>query len=87
MLQEGRVGLFKTLLTIAINRISFTALHLAALHGHENVIDYLLREDVTFVEDALGLSPLDYAKKGKNLAIVKKLENKTLTSNGNSDDA
>lgn len=59
-----------------------SALHVAALHGHEDVVDYLIREEVTFIEDALGLTPLDYAKKGKNPAIIKKLEGMTLTSNG-----
>lgn len=85
---SGRTGrILQNPSTFKINHILSTALHLAALHGHENVVDYLLREEVAFVEDALGLSPLDYAKKSKNLAIVKKLENKTLTSNGNSDEA
>lgn len=85
MLREELVRLFNKLPLFKINFISSAALHLAALHGHEKVIDYLLDDQVTFIEDALGLTPLDYAKKGKNLAIMKKLEGMTLTPNGNSD--
>ncbi|CRK88968.1 CLUMA_CG002603, isoform A [Clunio marinus] len=62
-----------------------TALHLAALHGHVNVIDYLLNHEVEFTNDLLGLTPLDYAKKGNNLSIITKLESKIPHLNGNSD--
>lgn len=53
-----------------------TALHLAAIHGHLNVVDYLLGHEVEFLHDLLGLTPLDYAKKAVNngLIICSKLE-------------
>lgn len=64
-----------------------TALHLAALHGHLNAIDYLLGHDVEFLHDLLGLTPLDYARKAINnsLVIVSKLEERIAKLNGNSD--
>lgn len=64
-----------------------SALHMAALHGHVNVVDYLLAQDVEFSVDMMGLSPLDYAKKAINnsLTIITKLEGKSHKINGNSD--
>ena len=61
------------------------ALHLAALHNQTNVVDYLLAQEVDVFTDLLGLSPLDYAKKGNNSAIITKLEGKTKELSGNSD--
>lgn len=49
---------------------------MAALHGHGSTIEYLLSHDVDFETDMLGLTPLDYSRKGKNLAIISKLEAK-----------
>lgn len=51
-----------------------TALHIAALHGHEDIIQYLL----PYVEDRnetdlLGLTALDYAKRASHEGIVKLL--------------
>lgn len=64
-----------------------SALHLAALHGHVNVVDYLLGHDVEFCVDMLGLTPLDYAIKAINnsITIIGKLEAKSMKFNGNSD--
>lgn len=64
-----------------------TALHMAALHGHVNVVDYLLDHKVDFCTDMLGLSVFDYAKKAINnsLTILKKLEEKRMKINGHSD--
>lgn len=59
-----------------------TALHLAALHGHVNAVDYLLGNEVEIYNDMLDLSPLDYAKKGQNQNIVSKLQ--SLKANGSS---
>lgn len=69
-----------------ISNFPSTALHLAALHGHAEAVDYLLHEDVEFLQDQLGLTPLDYAKRGKNLSIISKLETKVPSDlNGHSD--
>lgn len=64
-----------------------SALHLAALHGHIHVVDYLLNHDIEWLQDLLGLTPLDYAKKAVNnsLVIVEKLESRLAKLNGNSD--
>lgn len=64
-----------------------TALHLAALHGHMNVVDYLLKEEVEYRHDMMGLTPLDYARKAINnsAAIIEKLQEKFHKINGNSD--
>lgn len=79
-----RVSLLFILLKI--NLIVSPALHLAALHGHAEAVDYLLHEEVDFMYDQLGLSPLDYAKRGKNLSIITRLESKIPSSlNGHSD--
>lgn len=60
-------------------------MHLAALHNQIFVIDYLLAQDADIFTDLLGLSPLDYAKRGNHSAIITKLEGKTSGLNGNSD--
>ncbi|XP_070508954.1 L-asparaginase isoform X1 [Chironomus tepperi] len=64
-----------------------TALHLAALHGHVNVVDYLLKEEVEYRHDMMGLTPLDYAKKAINnsATIIAKIQEKFHKINGNSD--
>lgn len=64
-----------------------TALHMAALHGHIQVVDYLLGHDIEWLHDLLGLNPLDYARKAINnsLVIVGKLESRLAKLNGNSD--
>ncbi|KAG5669594.1 hypothetical protein PVAND_017481 [Polypedilum vanderplanki] len=64
-----------------------SALHMAALHGHIGVVEYLLKQDVEFSVDMLGLSPLDYAEKAINnkFMIIQLLEGKSLKINGNSD--
>jgi lysophospholipase len=64
-----------------------SALHMAALHGHVGVVDYLLGQDVEWSLDMLGLSPMDYAKKAINngMVIVKKLEGMDSKINGHSD--
>lgn len=63
----------------------FLALHMAALHNQVNVIDYLLKEEVEFVPDMLGLTPLDYAKRVNNSEIINRLQGKASGLNGNSD--
>lgn len=80
---SGRTGDSDLIFLVIILHIFSIALHLAALHGHAHVVDYLLDQEMEFVEDFLGLTPLDYAKRGKNLSIISKLEEKQL--NGNSD--
>lgn len=64
-----------------------SSLHLAALHGHIAVVDYLLSHDVEWLHDQLGLTPLDYARKAINnsLVIISKLEARVSKLNGNSD--
>lgn len=64
-----------------------TALHMAALHGHIHVVDYLFGHDIEWLHDLLGLTPLDYAKKAVNnsIVIVGKLEQRIAKLNGNSD--
>lgn len=48
-----------------------TALHVASLHGHLELVKYLLKHRVEKDEvDALGLSPLDYATRGGHTEIV-----------------
>ena len=48
-----------------------TALHLASLHGHLDVVEYLLKHQVELgVQDMLGLTALNYAEKGKHNSIV-----------------
>lgn len=61
------------------------ALHLAALHNQTKIVEYLLAQDVEFFPDLLGLTPLDYAKCGKNVAIISLLATKFPALNGNSD--
>lgn len=61
-----------------------TALHVAALHGHLHIVEYLLRNlDNFFEKDMLGMTALDYAKKTEQVAIIKLLINKTTNTNGN----
>lgn len=51
-----------------------TALHLACLHGHLDVVQYLLKQSVDTDEtDMLGLTPLNYAQEGEHSEIVKLL--------------
>lgn len=53
-----------------------TPLHLACLHGHLEMVDFLLRNYVEKDDiDLLGLSPLEYAVRGNHEAIVKILTN------------
>lgn len=61
-----------------------TALHLAALHGHLNVVEYLIGHEVEFLQDSLGLTPMDYAKKaGNNCQVIcSKLEEIMRNFNG-----
>lgn len=48
-----------------------TALHLACLHGHKEVVEYLLRNSVnTSAIDHLKFSPYDYAARGDNAELV-----------------
>ncbi|XP_037937308.1 L-asparaginase-like isoform X1 [Teleopsis dalmanni] len=48
-----------------------TALHLAALHGHEDIVRFLLPFHENLEEtDLLGLTPLDYATRAKHFTIV-----------------
>lgn len=62
-----------------------TALHLASLHGHLHIIEYLLQHDVEFMVDMLDLTPMDYARKGNNAQILKLLESKAPNFNNHSD--
>lgn len=51
-----------------------TALHMACLHGHMDVVQFLLRNHVEKnANDALGLSPLDYATRGGQTNVVEYL--------------
>lgn len=49
-----------------------TALHVACLHGHFEMVEYLLLKHMVEKEDLdlLGLSPLDYAMRGGHQNIV-----------------
>uniref|UniRef100_A0A336N284 asparaginase n=1 Tax=Culicoides sonorensis TaxID=179676 RepID=A0A336N284_CULSO len=61
-----------------------TALHVAALCGNADVVEYLLNNSVeTNVLDKLGLSPLDYARKSDNKEIIKLLEQIQANSESN----
>lgn len=61
-----------------------TALHLACLHGHLDVVQYLLKHFVDIdVADMLGLSPLYYAQKGEHSEIIKILTATCVPSNTN----
>lgn len=58
-----------------------TPLHMASLHGHEEMVRYLLKNYVETNDlDLLGLSPLDYAKRGEKENIIKIL---MAAANGN----
>lgn len=62
-----------------------TALHVAALHGHLHIVEYLLKNLDNFYEkDMLGLTPLDYAKRTEQVAVVALLKGKTGKTNGDS---
>lgn len=51
-----------------------TALHVAALHGHLEMVKYLIGRRVERnVKDMLGLTPLGYAKLGENNEVIIKL--------------
>jgi len=55
-----------------------TALHLAALHGFVEIVEYLLPfHETTNETDLLGLTALDYAERAKHKQIVDILNNKT----------
>nr|XP_018915552.1 PREDICTED: uncharacterized protein LOC109042993 [Bemisia tabaci] len=59
-----------------------TVAHVAALHGNEEIINYLLRQKVDFSEkDLLGFTPLDIAQKMAHTHIVELLT-KTKMANG-----
>lgn len=61
-----------------------TALHLACLHGHTEVVQYLLKQSVDIDEaDMLGLTPVDYAQKGGHSEITKLLVAAGATSRTN----
>lgn len=48
-----------------------TALHMASLHGHLEVVKFLLNNYIEKeANDALGLSPLDYATRGGHTDVV-----------------
>lgn len=52
-----------------------TALHMACLHGHIEVVEYLLKNYVDKNElDMLGMSPYDYAKRAGHTDILPLLE-------------
>ncbi|XP_064556304.1 L-asparaginase [Drosophila montana] len=55
-----------------------TALHVAALHGYVELVQYLMayRENGE-PKDMLGLTPLDYAKRGAHPEIVRLLETRS----------
>lgn len=58
-----------------------TALHIASLHGHLELVKYLLKKNVDkFTLDVLGLSPLDYATRGGHKEIVDHLKANGATS-------
>lgn len=61
-----------------------TALHVAALHGHIEAVNYLLGHEVEFMQDFLGLTPLDYAKKASSngLVIAEKIQKYVEKFNG-----
>lgn len=61
-----------------------TALHLASLHGHLELVNYLLKHSVDIDEtDLLGLTPFNYAQKGGNSEIIKLLAATGVTSKTN----
>lgn len=58
-----------------------TALHIASLHGHLELVRYLLKHNVEkYVLDVLGLSPLDYATRGGHKEIVEYLKENGATA-------
>ncbi|XP_059611242.1 L-asparaginase [Phlebotomus argentipes] len=60
-----------------------TALHVAALHGHTTLVEYLLRNYVDRDEvDLLGLTAEDYAKRGGHDDICSILQGKPVNGNG-----
>lgn len=58
-----------------------TALHIACLHGHLDLVKYLLKNSVeTHLLDALGLSALDYATRGGQQELIDLLLKNGVTS-------
>lgn len=54
-----------------------TALHIAALHGQADVVKFLLPHMPNIQEvDMLGLSAMDYAKRGNHENVINLLNNK-----------
>lgn len=48
-----------------------TALHVACLHGHQEMVEYLLKSNVDRdAKDLLGLMPYDYAERGGQKEII-----------------
>lgn len=48
-----------------------TALHVACLHGHQELVEYLLKSNVERdAKDLLGLMPYDYAERGGQMEII-----------------
>lgn len=48
-----------------------SALHLGALHGHKDVVEYLLKNSVDTTQiDQLNMTPYDYAVRGAQTEIV-----------------
>lgn len=63
-----------------------TALHLAGLHGHVHVIEYLLKQEVEInTLDLLGFSALDYAMKANQPACANLIQAKGQVDNSNDD--
>lgn len=48
-----------------------TALHIACLHGHKEIVEYLLQNSVDKnTNDLLKLTPIDYAERNNQKEIV-----------------
>lgn len=63
---------------VTVKLFLILALHLAALHNNEETLNFLLDHNNKVKNDAMGMSPLDYAMKAGNPKIINRLKKQNI---------